>query len=68
MVENGRGSRYQRARGGQYQFPGVLRNTVAAVVGVGRAELIEDFVQTTVAKERVKLDDSQESGVGQWML
>jgi hypothetical protein len=26
--------------------------------------LIEDFVQTTAAKERVKLDDSQESGVG----
>jgi hypothetical protein len=40
---------------------------VAAVVGVGRAELIEDFVQTMAAKDRVKLDDSQEAGVGQWM-
>jgi hypothetical protein len=30
--------------------------------------LIEDFVQTTVAKERVKLDSSQELAVGQWML
>jgi hypothetical protein len=29
--------------------------------------LIEDFVQTIAAKERVKLDDLQESGVGQWM-
>jgi superfamily II DNA/RNA helicase len=66
-VENGRCSRYRRARGGQCQFPGVLRDTVAAVVGVGRAELIEDFVQTTAAKERVKLDGSQESAVGQWM-
>jgi hypothetical protein len=27
--------------------------------------LIEDFVQITAVKERVKLDDSQESGVGQ---
>ena len=66
-VENSRCSRYRRARGGQCQFPGVLRDTVAAVVGVGRAELIEDFVQTTAAKERVKLDGSQESAVGQWM-
>jgi hypothetical protein len=66
-VENGRGSRYRRARGGQCQFPSVLQDIVAAVVGVGRAELIEDFVQTTAAKKRVKLDDSQESGVGQWM-
>ena len=38
---------------------------VAAVVGVGRAELIEDFVQAAAAKERVKLDDSYGSGVGQ---
>ena len=30
--------------------------------------MIEDFVQTTAAKERVKLDDSQESAVGQWIL
>jgi hypothetical protein len=29
--------------------------------------LIEDFVQTIAAKERVKLDDLQELGVGQWM-
>jgi hypothetical protein len=29
--------------------------------------LIEDFVQVIAAKERVKLDDSQESGVGQWI-
>jgi hypothetical protein len=65
MVENGRGSRYRRARGGQCQFPSVLRDTVAAVVGVGRAELIEDFVQITAAKEKVKLDDLQELGVGQ---
>jgi hypothetical protein len=34
------------------------------VVGVGRAKLIEDFVQVTAAKERVKLDDSQGLGVG----
>jgi hypothetical protein len=29
--------------------------------------LIEDFVQATAVKERVKLDDLQGSGVGQWM-
>jgi hypothetical protein len=29
--------------------------------------LIKDFVQITVAKERVKLDGSQELAVGQWM-
>jgi hypothetical protein len=40
---------------------------VAVVVGVGRAELIEDFVQTMAVKERVKLDNSQDAGVGQWM-
>jgi hypothetical protein len=68
MVEDSGRSRYRRVRGGgQCQFPGVLQDTVAAVVGVGRAELIEDFVQTMAAKDRVKLDDSQEAGVGQWM-
>jgi hypothetical protein len=66
-IENGGQSRYRRARGGQCQFPGVLRDTVAAVVGVGRAGLIEDFVRAIAAKERVKLDDSREAGVGQWM-
>ena len=30
-------------------------------------ELIEDFVRTTAAKERVRLDDSQEAWVGRWM-
>ena len=64
-IENGGQSQYQQVRGGQCQFPGVLQDTVAAVVGVGRAELIEDFVQAAAAKERVKLDDSQGSGVGQ---
>jgi hypothetical protein len=29
--------------------------------------LIEDFVRAIAAKERVKLDDSREAGVGQWM-
>jgi hypothetical protein len=66
-VENGGRSRYRRARGGRCQFPGVLRDTVAAVVGVGRAELMEEFVEAMAAKERVELDDSYGAGVGRWM-
>jgi hypothetical protein len=36
----------------------VLQDTIAAVVGVGRAELIEEFVGTIAAREMVRLDES----------
>jgi hypothetical protein len=62
-VEDGGRNRYQRAKGERCQFPGVLHTTIAAVLGVGRLELIDDFVHTMAAKDRVKLDDSQPDGV-----
>ena len=44
-----------------------MRDTVAAVAGVGRADLMEEFVEEMAAKERVELDDSYAAGVGRWV-
>lgn len=53
---------FSRSEDGKCQFPGLIRNVVAAATGVGNRDLISDFVKIEAGKIGLR----EEEGVGQW--